>query len=166
MNIKSYLNESINRSSDGSVHGRGIFASKPVKAGEVVAVKAGRAVSGDELSLIAGKVADSDLQIDDDLYLAPISEDEVEDSMIYINHSCNPNVGLSGNVIFVAMKDIATGEELTLDYAMFDNNDTSFKCSCGAIECRGVITGRDWQKPELQNKYKGYFSTYLEKKMQ
>jgi hypothetical protein len=39
-------------------------------------------------------------------------------------------------------------------------------CNCGAPGCRKVITGRDWMKPELQQKYRGYFSWYLEKKIE
>jgi hypothetical protein len=37
-------------------------------------------------------------------------------------------------------------------------------CLCRAASCRKIISGRDWRKPELQRKYLGYFSAYLQKK--
>lgn len=36
--------------------------------------------------------------------------------MLYTNHSCDPNIGLQGQIVFVAMRDIAAGEELTHDW--------------------------------------------------
>jgi len=38
-------------------------------------------------------------------------------------------------------------------------------CACGASTCRGVVTGQDWRKPELQRKYGDYMSWYLLRKM-
>jgi SET domain-containing protein len=35
--------------------------------------------------------------------------------MLFINHSCEPNVGFAGNVVLVAMRDISPGKELTTD---------------------------------------------------
>jgi hypothetical protein len=35
------------------------------------------------------------------------------------------------------------------------------ECRCGAATCRKIVTGKDWQKPELQEKYAGYMSWYL-----
>jgi D-alanine-D-alanine ligase len=57
------------------------------------------------------------------------------------NHSCNANTAYKGfNVI--AWRAIAKGEELTLDYATFLNEETeSFHCRCGAVNCRGLVTG-------------------------
>lgn len=56
------------------------------------------------------------------------------------NHSCDPNTACAGlNVI--ALRDIRTGEELTIDYAGFHNPDSApFRCSCGAKNCRGTIS--------------------------
>lgn len=57
------------------------------------------------------------------------------------NHSCNPNTFYTGlNVI--ATRKILKGEELTLDYASFlDENMEPFNCRCGSAICRGFITG-------------------------
>lgn len=57
------------------------------------------------------------------------------------NHSCSPNTAYDGlNVI--ATRNILKGEELTLDYASFlDENMEPFNCQCGSPNCRGLITG-------------------------
>jgi uncharacterized protein len=62
------------------------------------------------------------------------------------------------------MTDIEVGEELTFDYAMTDSSEyDEFKCFCGKENCRGKITGKDWQDPILQSKYNDYFSSFIAK---
>jgi hypothetical protein len=105
------------------------------------------------------------IQVEDDLYIAPRTAAEVDASILCLNHSCRPNVGVRGQITFVAMRDIPAGSELTIDYAMIDGNPTErMECSCGAPECRGVITGGDWRLPELRRRYAGYFSRYLQER--
>lgn len=85
--------------------------------------------------------------------------------MIYINHSCEPNVGMKGEDKFIAMRDIEREEELTIDYSMIDDNDMKMECTCRSFNCRKVITGKDWMLKELQEKYKEYFSSFIKKKI-
>ncbi|HEY6539064.1 MAG TPA: SET domain-containing protein, partial [Candidatus Dormibacteraeota bacterium] len=75
-----------------------------------------------------------------------------------------PNVGVAGNVVFVAMRDIPSGAELTIDYAMIDDHDQVMACRCGAAGCRGVVSGQDWRRPDLQARYGKYFSWHLQRK--
>jgi D-ala D-ala ligase C-terminus/SET domain len=57
------------------------------------------------------------------------------------NHSCQPNTAYDGLNV-VAVRPIFKGEELTLDYASFlDEQMEPFDCSCGAKNCRKRITG-------------------------
>jgi D-alanine--D-alanine ligase len=57
------------------------------------------------------------------------------------NHSCNANTIYEGLDV-IAARDINRGEELTLDYAQFLNEESeSFDCHCGATGCRGTIAG-------------------------
>ena len=85
--------------------------------------------------------------------------------MIFSNHSCDPNIGVQGQIVFVALRRIPAGEELTHDWATTDDDDYVLECRCGARECRGTITGKDWRKKELQLKYRGRFSWYLQHKI-
>ena len=107
------------------------------------------------------RLRNSEVQIADGFHLVAKQDCEYEPVMLFINHSCAPNVGFSGNVVLIAMRDVRQGEELTTDYALFDDSDEQMPCRCGAPSCRGLITGRDWQRPELQRKYGGYLSPYL-----
>jgi len=60
-----------------------------------------------------------------------------------VNHSCDPNAWLDG-LNLVARRAIAHGDEITMDYATFqDHRMTPFECACGASACRGVIRGED-----------------------
>lgn len=85
--------------------------------------------------------------------------------MLFLNHCCEPNVGFGGNIVLVAMRDINAGEELTTDYALFDDYDGQMTCHCGTAGCRRTIHGRDWRRPDLQDRYRGYFSWYLQAKI-
>jgi hypothetical protein len=40
-----------------------------------------------------------------------------------------------------------------------------FNCGCGTALCRGQVTGNDWQLPELQARYEGFFSPYLQRRI-
>ena len=107
----------------------------------------------------------AEIQVADDLFICPVTEEEREGSMIFSNHSCDPNIGVLGQIVFVAMREIAAGEELTHDWAMTDDDDSSTECRCGATNCRRTITGKDWRRPELHARYGRYFSSYLLEKM-
>jgi SET domain-containing protein len=149
---------------ESKIHGCGLFAKTDIARGEIVAIKGGHIVDRETLQRdITPRLGPVEIQIDDDLFIAPVNADERELSMLYSNHSCDPNIGLRGEITFVAMRDIPAGEELTHDWAMTDNDDYSVECNCGARNCRKTLTGKDWQKPELQKKYAGYFSAYLAK---
>jgi hypothetical protein len=106
------------------------------------------------------------VQIADDLHLVALSDEEYEPVMLFLNHSCEPNVGFAGNTLLVAMRNIAAGEELTTDYALFDDHDGDMTCSCGAARRRGVVGGRDGQRPDLQERCRGYFSWYLAQRIE
>jgi uncharacterized protein len=143
--------------------GHGSLSLEPIAAGEVVAAFGGRCITRDEFDLLPASQQVRSLQIDEHLYIAGAPEPEPAD---FINHSCEPNCALSGNVILVAARDIAAGEELTYDYATSDGSDyDEFECACGTALCRGKISGHDWMLPELQLRYRGTFSPYLAKRI-
>ena len=147
---------------ESKIHGRGLFAIADIAKNEIVAVKGGHIVDGKTLrEKITPRLSPVEIQIDDDLFIAPVTEDERELSMLYSNHSCDPNLGVRGEITFVAMRDIRGGEELTHDWAMTDDDDYSVECNCSASNCRQILTGNDWQRPDLQRSYPGYFSAYL-----
>jgi SET domain-containing protein len=59
----------------------------------------------------------------------------------YINHCCDPNLTariLKGHILYLSRREIAPGEELTIDYR-FDWEVEKVPCRCGAARCRGHI---------------------------
>ena len=150
---------------DASVSGRGVFAVQPISAGQIVAVKAGHIVHREEVIRLTAEIGDQSLQIHDDLYLSPRTAEEVDETAIRINHSCDANVGFRGQVIYVAMRDIAADEELCHDYAMDRTDAYRLACGCGTDVSRGTVTDRDWRLPELQARYEGYFVEYVAEKI-
>jgi hypothetical protein len=148
------------------IHGRGLFATADIVKDEIVAVKGGHIVDRKILrEKITPQLGPVEIQIDDDLFIAPVTDEERELSMLYSNHSCNANLGVRGEITFVAMRDIRAGEELTHDWAMTDDDDYSVECKCSAANCRKILTGKDWQRQDLQKRYAGYFSAYLADKI-
>jgi uncharacterized protein len=147
------------------IHGRGLFAKQPLSKDEVVAVKGGHIFDRGKLEELQARLGSAEIQIAEDLFIGPVEAADREGSMIFSNHSCDPNLGVRGQIIFVAMRDIAAGEELTHDWAMTDCDDSQMSCHCGAACRRGIVTGTDWMRTDLQNRYRGYFSWYLERKI-
>jgi uncharacterized protein len=151
---------------ESKIHGRGLFAIADIAKDEIVAVKGGHIVDRKTLrQQITPRLGPVEIQVGGDLFIAPVTEEERELSMLYLNHSCNPNLGMRGEITFVAMRDVRAGEELTHDWAMTDDDDYSVECNCGAPDCRKTLTGKDWQRPELQKRYVGFFSAYLQRRI-
>ena len=143
--------------------GWGSFATEPIPAGTTVAAFGGWIVTRETLSTFNDDRQGRSIQVDEDLYLV---SDETPEPGDMLNHSCEPSCGLVGATLLVAMRDIAPGEELTFDYATCDSSDyDEFECLCGEPTCRGIVTGLDWTKRELQDKYAGWFSPYLQRRI-
>jgi len=145
--------------------GRGFFAQSKIYKNEIVAIKNGHIVNKAEAERLDRELGDFSLQIDDEFFICPKTVDEIDDVVIYINHSCEPNIGMDGQINYVAMRDIEAGEELCLDYAMAMTTDYKLECNCGEENCRGIITGNDWKSIDLQQKYKNYFAWFIRKKI-
>lgn len=161
MLVSSYITPKARKGVASGIEGRGLAALAPVGAGEIVAIKGGHIVATAALRSLPERLQNSEIQIADGFHLVALEEAEYELVMLFINHSCEPNVGFAGNIVLVAMRDISAGEELTTDYALFDDYDGTMECRCGTPSCRGTVSGRDWQRPDLQRKYGSYFSSYL-----
>jgi len=148
-----------------NIEGTGLIARQAIRAGEVAVVKGGHIFDRTRRDALAETMGPAEIQIGDDLFIGPEKLEEREAVMMYLNHSCEPNLGIQGQISFHAMRDIEAGEELTFDYATGDDDDWSMECACGAKTCRGTVTGQDWRIAELQEKYRGWFSHYLERKI-
>ena len=129
------------------IHGYGIVALKPYKAGDVL-------VFGD------GVLYHEDDQFDD-TYSLVYSDDEDEgddpdryldliDQTRWINHACSPNTEVSTDLNpktgqphawWTALRDIKVGEELTYDYCF--SGHLAEPCNCNNRACIGLIVDPD-----------------------
>lgn len=143
--------------------GKAVYARDVIEPGELVAVWTGRIVSTEQLDELPEEIRRHTVQVEEGLYLASLGPDEGPD---FINHSCEPNAGLDGQITIVALTRIQAGEEVTIDYAMCDGSPyDEFDCACGSALCRGRVTGDDWRNPALWERYAGHFSPYLERRI-
>jgi len=61
---------------------------------------------------------------------------------MFVNHSCAPNcetIDDDGHIFVNAIRDIAAGEELLYEYNLYDSDEDSQDCYCGAKKCRGTM---------------------------
>jgi hypothetical protein len=163
--MSSYLSSKVKKGKS-KIGGDGLITIDKIAKGETVINfegGAGRFVNKATGDSLYKKGIDYDIQVDDDLFFVA-SGDEIEDAD-FLNHSCVPNCGIKDKLKIVAMRDIDIGEEITFDYAMSESSKYSMRCECGRKKCRRIITGDDWKIPELQKKYNGFFSEYLQRKI-
>ena len=72
----------------------------------------------------------------------------------YGNHSCDPALWHDDAYTLTARRDIDAGDEVTVDYGtQTAEPDFTMDCRCGSALCRGTVTGDDWRRPELQQRY-------------
>lgn len=146
--------------------GNGVFAVSPIAKGEMILVWGGDIVTGEQLAQIPPETRIYAVQVEENLYQVPVPHREPE-AGDFINHSCNPTAGFRGQITLVALCDIQPGEEICIDYAMCDGSPyDEFTCACGTPACRGRVTGNDWRNPTLQRRYAGYFSPYLQRRIE
>ncbi len=142
--------------------GRGVFARTPITAGEVLVVWGGEIITRTQLLALPTLQHRLVLQVEEDLYIWTTHEGPGD----WVNHSCEPNAGLRGQITLVALRPILPDEEVCYDYAMSEGSlYDDFTCACGTPGCRKTITGDDWRLPALQQRYAGYFSPYLQRRI-
>ena len=139
-----------------------MFALEPIKNSEIVVIWGGTLFTRSQIR--AGKAKPHGIsEIGEGLYLASLPH-EPNSPDDFMNHSCDPNVGMADEVTLVARRDIVAGEELTADYAMWSTDPDwvlHTPCNCGSPLCRKKITGNDWKLDELQSRYDGHFSPFI-----
>jgi len=144
--------------------GHSVVARAVIEPGALIGVWSGRIIGRDALDALPEAIRRHTVQIEEELFLASTSPEEPPD---FINHSCEPNAGLDGQIAIVALRRILPGEEVTIDYAMCDGSPyDEFDCACGSSLCRGKVTGDDWRDPVLWKRYAGHFSPYLQRRIE
>jgi D-ala D-ala ligase C-terminus/SET domain len=148
--------------------GYGLFATRPVRRGEVV-------VRYEETPHVLVTRAHVEREWDAARrewfrrYAWPLTDeiwvvwDEDPERWKPVNHCCDPSTWIDG-LDLVARRDLAAGEQVTVDYATFTNElMPPFECHCGTADCRGTITGEDWSMPFVE-RYGPHLSEYVRRR--
>jgi SET domain-containing protein len=160
---ESYVSPKVERR-EISGRGYGLFAKEFISKNEIVSISGGVIVTKSQFQEMIEQGLDYAYHITDDFLICPLNPDDPSDDW-RMNHCCEPNCGLDGNIIFIAIKDIQKDEELTYDYCMTETNpDYQMNLFCDKSTCRKVFTGNDWKIPEIQKKYKDHFSNYIKRR--
>ena len=147
------------------IHGIGAFARAPIKQGEVVEILGGVVMTEVEFrTFVQTAQRYNAIQIGEELHLVELPEVTLQRAGGSLNHSCDSNLWMADEVTLIARRDIATGEELTVDYALFSGEADAVlekACRCGSVDCRQIITGNDWKSPHVQQRYYPHFSPFI-----
>jgi uncharacterized protein len=139
------------------IAGQGLFTSQPIRAGELVSRLGGRLVDSQQFAvLLQAREHDQRLPYVDSISWGDGVHLVLPPNQLihFANHSCDPNLWWKDEVTLTARRDIKPGEELTNDYST-SSSDPNFRmqCHCGRASCRGIVTGDDWRRPDLQKRY-------------
>lgn len=147
--------------------GYGVFAREAIPRGAIVLVYGGVVITEEEFNALPEELQHFPFNVADGIFLAPRDMNDLGIGE-RVNHSCDPNIGFSGQINLRALRDISRGEEVTFDYATCVASDEGafvMKCECGAPTCRLIITGQDWALPDVQRRLFPFFQPFLQEKV-
>lgn len=116
---------------ESKINGKGVFAAKNFRVGEVVLKWHPRYLEKAELENYSEEEQKYIYPADDNKYLYMQLPER------FVNHSCDPNTKTIDDIKDIAIKNIKKGEEITSDYG--HDITVSFQCKCGSRNCRGMI---------------------------
>ena len=148
------------------VHGKGVFAARPIAQGERIIEYTGERITWKE----AQRRHPHDPAQPTHTFYFHIDDKHVIDALYggnasrWINHSCEPNCEADeegGRIFITALRDIVPGEELYYDYGLVIDAPLTpelkaeYPCWCGSANCRGtLLSPADGDKPGKGGKKK------------
>lgn len=131
------------------LHGKGLFALRDIKKGEIVFIIKGKKVQFLIDSKEKAKIAGLNwVGIGKNKWIDPINH------CVYFNHSCDANSAIKGKVTVFATKNIKKDEEVTFDYSLNEADIFwNFKCNCGFKDCRKIVKSIQFISQPYFNKY-------------
>lgn len=154
-----------------SIDGNGLFATRDIPEGTVIMIWGGVVVDRQQIDYSQYRT-ETVVPISETQYLALPITDTRESLDVYLNHSCDPTAWLIDEVTVVARRFIQAGEEITTEFATWfdyepgDAYSKDWVCKCASPVCRKVLSAQDWRRVELQEKYAGHFSPFLQRRIQ
>jgi hypothetical protein len=115
-----------------AIAGRGLFAVRDLAGATVVLRLARATVAGGRVDLLGAG---------------------------FPNHGCDAVLGWADDRALATMGEVAAGTELVADYAMSISEPGWYlRCHCPSYRCRQMVEGGDWQIPQLQRRYAGWWA--------
>lgn len=119
--------------------GNGLYTKHIIEPNNIIlSLEGNLVVSKENVSILSEDL----LQISKDTYLDMSNRNE-----FFINHSCNPNVGIKTlglKAVLVSIRKINSNEELLMDYSSTSNEDLNqwkMNCRCESWNCRKIVSG-------------------------
>ena len=122
-----------------AIDGQGAFAAEPIAAKRKIGEIRGESITVAQARIRATR--SERIMIVELSDRKAIDFSRSADPMRYTNHSCAPNARLcirQGRVEFYALRDIALGEEITVNYGE-THHEGRLACRCGAPGCVGRL---------------------------
>ena len=127
--------------------GRGVFARRAIRRGELILVFEGRMIDFAE-TLRRGPRECMAIQIGPNQYI------DTQAPGVFANHSCAPNAGIRNDRELVALRTIRPEEEIRYDYSTtMDEKSFTMLCRCGAPSCRQIVTDFSELPADVQEFY-------------
>lgn len=127
--------------------GRGLFANRPISAGETVLRFRGPLIDFERSR--NPRFECFCVQVGPNSYTLTWAPER------FINHNCEPNLGFQESRTLRALRPIAAGEELTFDYSTsMAENSWTMQCGCDSPNCRHVIGDFVDLPAELKSRYR------------
>lgn len=131
------------------MHGKGVFALMNIADEELICEYKGQRLKRQD----AMRRPPRNLLQPDHTFLFDVGDGYVIDGSVggnsarWINHSCEPNCvpeEHKGRIYIRAARNIAKGQELSIDYALTGKRPTKrlarrYACNCNAKRCRGTM---------------------------
>lgn len=151
---------------ESKIHYDGVLVAAPIARGETLMEFGGRRITRLESEEGPYRVR-SIWIVGEDAYLALPESDTAPSLDENLNHSCDANAWLADEVTLVAKRDIAEGEEITMDQGTWNFDESEYTvdaedCTCGAPDCRVRLTQDDWRLASVRERYAGHFHPYVQ----
>lgn len=142
--------------SKSGLHGKGIFAKKNIKKGEVIFI-----IKGEKIEFLINTKKQAHLAGFNWVGTGKSSWVDPINHCVFFNHSCDPNSVIKGRVTVIAYKDIKKDDEIVFDYSL--NEADIFwhiNCNCGTKKCRKVIRSIQFLPTNIFKKHEYHISPY------
>lgn len=141
-----------------SIEGFGLFATRRFRAGSVVVRLTEKEVHG---FYSPNEVPEAPMMLG--VGIGQWQQPKLTTSWRWLNHSCTPNIGFRTATTLIALKDIAVGEEVLLDYSMAEGDPWwTMGCACGSKKCRKTLQAFQFLPSSLQRAYRPVVAPWIQ----